>query len=215
VQRLYPTMQLRCRQMLREQRPEQQSVSLPQPSASSPQTVSQRLLVQRRLQQSEPVRHREPTDRQSVRHTPVNPLTSQVLPWQQGSAPRPQERPGRLQDVDDRQVPAVQFPEQQSRFTVQSMPLFTQVGLGVWQVPAVQESPAQQPDPQGMPEVAQTTGSWQVPAVQVSPAQQPDPQGIPADPHTTGAWQVPAVQVSPAQQPDPQGIPADPQVELA
>ncbi len=158
MQRLYPTMQLRCRQMLCEHRPEQQSVPLPQDSASSPQTVSQRLLVQRRLQQSEPVRHREPSARQSTRQVPENPLTSQVLPWQQGSAPRPQERPGRLHDVDVRQVPAVQLPEQQSRFSAQSAPLFTQVGLGAWQVPAVQVSPAQQPDPHAMPADAQTTG---------------------------------------------------------
>lgn len=197
MQRLYPTMQLRCRQMLKEHRPEQQSVRLPQASPSSPQTVSQRLLVHRRLQQSEPVRQREPALRQSMRHTPVKPLTSQVLPVQQGSAPSPHERPGRLHEVDDRQVPAVQLLEQQSRFSVQSIPSRTQVGA--WQVPAVQVSPAQHPDPQGIPADAQTTGGWQVPAVQVSPAQQPDPQGAPADAHVPAARQVPPWQVRPAQ----------------
>jgi hypothetical protein len=129
----------------------------------------------------------------------VNPLTWQVVPRQQGSAPRPQERPGRLHEVDDRQVPAVQLPEQQSRLTVQSIPSLTQLGLGVWQVPAVQVSPAQQPDPQGLPIDAQTTGSWQVPAVQVSPVQQPDPHGVPTVAHAPPARHTPLWQRSPAQ----------------
>ena len=171
LQRLYPAMQLRCRQMFCEHRPEQQSVPLPQASASSPQTVSQRLLVQRRLQQSELPRQRSPDGRQSTRHTPVNPLTWQVVPRQQGSAPRPQERPGRLHEVDDRQVPAVQLPEQQSRLTVQSIPSLTQLGLGVWQVPAVQVSPVQQPDPHGVPTVAHAPPARHTPLWQRSPAQ--------------------------------------------
>lgn len=199
VQRSQIITQVRRRQVFSEHRPEQQSVPLPQASASSPQTVSQRLLVQRRLQQSVLERQRSPAGRQSTRHTPVNPLVTHVVPRQQGSAPRPQERPGRLHEVDDRQVPAVQLPEQQSRPTVQSIPSLTQVGLGVWQVPAVQVSPAQHPDPHGMPIDAHTTGSWQVPAVQVSPAQQPDPQGIPTVEHAPPARHTPLWQLRPAQ----------------
>ncbi len=171
VQRSQIMTQVRRRQMFSEHRPEQQSVPLPQASASSPQTVSQRLLVQRRLQQSELPRQRSPDGRQSTRHTPVNPLTWQVVPRQQGSAPRPQERPGRLHEVDERHVPAVQLPEQQSRPTVQSIPSLTQLGLGVWQVPAVQVSPAQHPDPQAMPTAAHAPPARHAPLWQRSPAQ--------------------------------------------
>lgn len=80
VQRSQVGTQTRRRQMFSEHRPEQQSVPLPQASASSPQTVSQRLSVQRRLQQSELKRQRSPAGRQSTRQIPVNPLTAQVLP---------------------------------------------------------------------------------------------------------------------------------------
>lgn len=65
--------------------PLQQSVSLPQPSPTSPQTVSQRLAVQRRLQQSLFSRQRWVGALHTTRQKPVSP---HVLPSQHQLLPK-------------------------------------------------------------------------------------------------------------------------------
>lgn len=162
----YRRWQTRCRQIALPHTPLQQSVLFPHPPPTSPQPVSQRLPVQRLLQQSLSSRQRWPGSRHTTWQNPVSP---QRLPSQHQLGPK-QRPPGPRHPSELRQVPAVQFIEQQAELVRQLPPLATQAG-GAWQVPAVQVSPAQHPSPQGAPATAQTLAARQVPDTQRTPAQ--------------------------------------------
>lgn len=141
------------------------------------------------------VRQRSPALRQKASQRLESP---QRLPSQQGGIATPHDCPGRVQNSDVRQVPAVQLPEQQSRLTTQPPPSLRHA-VASTQSPPAQVSPAQQPEPHDCPAVRQVGGVWQVPETHERPVQQPVPHGCPEAPQVVSAEHTPETQRVPAQ----------------